>query len=401
MFKSKKNRDSALLIFMALVMVVFLLYLFFPSASENDKNGNVPVKKVKSGRSHVEKQKLIKEDKSSFANLREIFRGYFNSVNTGDRIITNIPADKIDEELRRLFGEKYSEEIGRALKYRLRDLDRAIDVFKDTELSDRDKFDLYTALFLIRAFGEDIIGRSLNFTLGEIKELLNLKHYSFINNEATENYQTIPVIIYADILIKKVDIFQPGEDIAIFSKMVDKIGDITPMQHINSLKDIFSFSKELRKFSFSWVEKDALDPDDKGEYKNISIRRRKSFKLQYLLFPDPEKGGDNTWIRDLVNADNGSIELADLKIADETPGENFSAKSIIYSAGTSRFIIVMDSPSFVSERGYIAIMLNAKMKRVNSENVVINFAEKLYSKKEFRDKIGNFGKFLYKIRSVF
>ncbi len=401
MFKSKKNRDSALLIFMALVMVAFLLYLFFPSSSENGKNGKVPVKKIKSWKSHVQKQELIKEEKSSFTSLREIFRGYFNGVNTGDRTITDIPADKIDEELRRLLGEKHSEEIEKALKYRLRDLDRAIDVFKDSELSDRDKFDLYTALFLIRASGEDIIGRSLNFTSEEIKALLNLKHYSLINNEATENYHTIPVIIYANILIKKADIFQPGDDIAVFSKKVSKIGDISPMQHINSLKDIFSFSTELRKFSFSWVEKDALDPDDKGEYKNISVRRRRSFKLQYLLFPDPGIGGDNAWIKDLVNADNGSIELADLKIADETPGENFSAKSIIYSAGTSRFVIVMNSPSFVSERGYIAMMLNEKMKRVNSENVVVNFAEKLYSKKEFRTKIGNFGKFLYKIRSVF
>ena len=401
MFKSKKNRDSALLIFMALVMVAFLLYLFFPSASGNENNGNVPVKKIKRGKPPIQKQEVVEEDKSLFMTLREIFRGYFNGVNTGDRAITDIPADKIDEELRRSLEEKYSEEIERALKYRLRDLDRAIDVFKDTELSDPDKFDLYIALFMLRSSREDIIGRSLNFTSDEMKSLLNLKHYSLINNEATENYHAIPVIIYADILIIKVDMFLPGEDVAAFSKLLSKIGDISPMQHINSLKDIFSFSKELRKYSFSWVEKDAFDPDDKGEYKNITVRRRRSFKLQYLLFPDPGKGGDNTWLKDLVNADSGSIELSDLKIADETPGENYSAKSIIYSSSTSRFIIVMDSPSFVSERGYIAIMLNERMNRVNSENVVINFAEKLYSKKDFRVKMGIFGKFLYKIRSVF
>ena len=61
----------------------------------------------------------------------------------------------------------------------------------------------------------------------------------------------------------------------------------------------------------------------------------------------------------------------------------------------------MDSPSFVTERGYIAIMMNEKMKRINAENTVINFAEKLYSKKEFRKKMNAFGKFLYSIRSVF
>ncbi len=68
-----------------------------------------------------------------------------------------------------------------------------------------------------------------------------------------------------------------------------------------------------------------------------------------------------SWMKDLINADGGSIELSDLKVADETPGENYSAKSLIYSPGTPRFIIVMDSPSFVSGRGYIATMLNEKM----------------------------------------
>ncbi len=401
MFKSKKNRDSALLIFMALVMVVFLLYLFFPSASGNEKDSKVPLKKIKRVKTPEKNREIVENGKNLFADLREILRVYFNGVNTGDRAIIDIPVEKIEEELRRLLDQKYSEEIVRTLKYRLRDLDRAIDVFKDSELSDPEKFDLYIALFLIRASREDIIGRSLNYTLDEIKALLSLKHYSLINNEASENYHAIPVIIYADILIKKADLFMPGEDAKIFSDMLSKIGDISPMQHINSLKDIFSFSKELRKFSFTWVEKDALDPDDKGEYKNVSVKRRRSFKLFYLLFPNPVKGGDNTWIKDLVSADSGSIELSDLKIADETPGENYSAKSLIYSAGTSRFIIVMDSPSFVSERGYIAIMMNEKMSRVNSENVVINFAEKLYSKKEFQNKMGIFGKFLYKIRSVF
>ncbi|MEN8154728.1 MAG: hypothetical protein ABFR75_11980 [Acidobacteriota bacterium] len=401
MFTSKKNRDSALLIFMALVMVGFLLYIFFPSGPGSENKNKVPVKKIKSGKSLVQKKDLVEQSKNSFTALREIFRGYFNGVNTGDRTITDIPSDKIEAELRRLLELEYPEEIGRAMKYRLRDLDRAIDVFKDSELPDIDKFDLYIALFLMRSAREDIIGRSLNFTLDETKSLLNLKYYSLINNEATENYHAIPVIIYADILIKKADIFLPGEDVIAFSKMLSEIGDISPMQHINSLKDIFYFSKELRKFSFSWVEKDALDPDDKGEYKNIAVRRRRAFKLHYLVFPDPGKGGDNTWLKDLVNADSGSIELSAMKIADETPGENYSAKSIIYSTGTSRFIIVMDSPSFVSERGYIAIMLNERMNRINSDNLVINFAEKLYSKKEFSEKLKNFGRFLYKIRSVF
>ncbi|MCK4889148.1 MAG: hypothetical protein KAS97_04395 [Candidatus Aminicenantes bacterium] len=401
MFKSKKNRDSALLIFMALVTVAFLLYLFFPSNGKTGEKDKIPVKHIKKNSEQISVEKVEERVENKFGELRDIFKTYFNEVNTGDRVISRIPSEKLEETLRSVLMEKFSEEIGRSLKYRFRDINRAVDIFKDSDLSNIEKFDMYIALFLIKAANEDIIGRSINFTTDEIMSLLNLKHYELINNEASENYHAIPVIIYADLLIKKTDIFSPGEEIILFSKILTDIGDISPMQHINSIKDIFNISTELRRFSFSWVERDALDPDDKGSYKNVPVRRRKFFKLQYLIFPDPGKGGDLTWLKDLINADSGAIELSEIKIADETPGENYSAKSIIYSESTSRFIFIMDSPSFVSERGYISIMMNEKMKRLNSENTIINFAEKLYSKKEFRKKMNSFGKFLYRIRSVF
>lgn len=402
MFKSKKNRDSALLIFMALVMVAFLLYLFFPTGPEDNGKEKPPVKKIRKEVPRPEKDKEATEEKTDlFKDLRIIFRDYFSGINTGDITLGDIPRQTIEEELRKSLATQYEDLIHRALKYRLQDMDRAMDVFEGSDLSGPDRFDLYTALFLVRASAEDITGRCLNFTSDEVVSLLNLKYYSLIGNEAAENYQTLPVLIFADMLVKRADIFSPGEDVINFARQVSAVGDISPMQHINSVKDIFTFSRELRKFSFNWVEKDGLDPDDKGEYRNISVRRRRSFKLHYLLFPDPEKSGDLTWLRDLMNADGGSIELAEMGAADETPGENYSARSIIYSEGTPRFVLVMDSPSFVTERGYIAILLNEKMKRLNKENIVINFAEKLYSKKEFRKKMETFGKFLYNIRSVF
>ncbi len=401
MFKSKKNRDSALLIFMALVIVAFLLYLFFPSKGKTEGKEKNPVSHIKKIPKQISDNKVEVVEENKFAELRDLLKTYFNEVNTGDRVISRIPSEKLEEVLRSVLMEKFSEEIGRSLKYRLRDIDRALDVFKDSEISDIEKFDMYIALFLIKAANEDIIGRSINFTIDEIKSLLNLKHYKLINNEATENYQTIPVIIYADMIVNKTDIFSPGKGVIFFSKILTHIGDISPMQHINSIKDIFDISAEIRRFSFSWVEKDALDPDDKGNYKNVPVKRRRFFKLQYLIFPDPGKGGDLTWLKELVNADNGVIELSDIKVADETPGENYSAKSIIYSESTSRFIFVMDTPSFVSERGYVSIMMKEKINRLNSENIIIHFAEKLYSKKEFKQKLGKFGKFLYSIKSVF
>ena len=400
MFKSKKNRDSVLLIFMALVTVVFLLYIFFPSG-QKDEEKKIPVKK------EIERSdlgiKIENENKAEneFFGLREILKKYFNEINTGDRSINLIPAEELESELRSALKGRYASETGRALKYRFRDINRAVDIFKDSEIPAEEKFDIYLALFLIRSAEEDIIARSINFTSDDLISLIDLNSYNLINNEAAENYQTIPIVIYADMLVKKSDIFSPGKEIAFFSKALEPVGDISPMQHINSIKDLFSISTELRKFSFSWVERDVFDPDDKGTYKNITVRRRSFFKLQFLVFPDPGKGGDHTWLTDLLNSDSGSIELADLKVIDETPGENYSAKSIMFTESTSRFIIIMDSPAFVSERGYIALMVKEKMNRIRSANKVIVFAEKLYSKKEFRKKMETFGKFLYMIRSVF
>jgi len=403
MFTSKKNRDSALLIFMALVMLVFMLYIFFPSKKTPGKTEKDPVK-IKNGKKisiPVDPDEKETANPDVFRGLRGVLTDYFNGVNNGDRPVSLIPSAEIESELRSSLEESHAPEINRALKYRLRDLNRAIDVFRDSGLSDEQKFDLYIGLFLIKSADEDILGRCLNFTSDEVQALLDLSFYKLIGNEATENYHAVPVIHYADLLAAKSDIFSPGEEVFKFSNALKDISDISPMQQINSVRDLFGYSTELRNYSFSWVEKDALDPDDRGDYKNVTVRRRKFFRLQYLIFPDPGKGGDPTWIRDLLKSDGGSFELSDMSVSDETPGENYAARSLIYSESTSRFIIIMDSPSPVSERGYVSLMFRTKMDRINTENNVINFSEKLYSKKEFRNRLEKFGRFLYRIRSVY
>ena len=106
MFKSKKNRDSALLIFMALVMVGFLLYLFFPSSPDGDTERKIPVKKNSGGKQPVQKTEAFEEELNIFTNTRGILIDYFNGINTGDRSIGEIPEDRIEKELRRSLENK-------------------------------------------------------------------------------------------------------------------------------------------------------------------------------------------------------------------------------------------------------------------------------------------------------
>jgi len=386
---------------MAIVIAIFLLYIFFPAELKKSKQKNIRINNPK-GHTSIPVTEISNSPKDGmFFEIRKIMKTYFNEINTGDRDISIIPAKELENVLISTSPEKLKKDIGRSLKYRFRDMNRVIKILKESDISDINKFDLYIALFLIKIYNEDIISRSINLSSGEIISLLNLKPYSLVKNEVSENYHSIPIIIYADILINKTDIFSPGKEINFFLNSISLIGDISPMQHINSIKDAFSLTSELRKFSFDWIEKDIFNTDDEGSYKNVTVRRRKFLKLQYIVFPDSKKYENSTWIKDLLNADSGSIELSDLKITDETPGENYSAKSLIYSKSTSRFVIIMDSPSFVSIRGYTALMIKKKIEKINSGNIVINFAEKLYSEKKFRTKLNSFGKFIYSIRSVF
>ncbi len=400
MLKSKKNRDSALLIFMALVTIIFLLYIFFPSGEKKpDKGDNIRNKKNSDLQSTPDIN--VEGSETIFSEIRSLLKTYFMEISTGDRSLLLIPDEELEGHLLSKVKGEQLKIIEKSLKFRFRDLGQALDSFKYLNYSDKEKFDLYISLFLIRIKREGIIERAENYSSDEAVKILDLDPYTFIGNEVDENYRSIPIIIFSEILIKRTDIFSPGNDIKIFLMKLSPISDISSMQYVNSLKDILNISSEERKFSFGWVEKDPFDPDDKGIYKNVNIIRRGFFNQKYINFPGVQSSNAMVWIRDLLRADSGTIELKSLKITDETPGENYSARSIVYSETTSRFTIIMDSPSVVTENGIIALMINEKMRRLKNENTIINFSEKLYSKKDFEKKLIKFGKFLSGIKSVF
>ena len=107
-----------------------------------------------------------------------------------------------------------------------------------------------------------------------------------------------------------------------------------------------------RTYRISWTEEDDLNPDDQGRYVNLRINTYVFLGQKYLVFPDYQNSQNNKWIRDLQESDSGNIELTDFQLTDEDPVKNIQVRTIYYTPGTSRFIVLLDRHDFSQQSGF-------------------------------------------------
>lgn len=402
MFKSKKNRDSVLLAFMALIVILFVLYIIFPQEKKTLKEevpvtlqGKNGIKDIKSG-----------PGKNEYAGdhnelLRKELRTIFNMVSSAEKGINLISVKEINSVFVLLKENTEGCPVDKLLRYSFRDLGQIATTDCGGKTSNFNKFDIYIALFLVRLNRENIIDRSVNNTIAEINELVNLNPYQLINNEIEEDYQLLPLMIFTSLIVNKLDIFGIPETSIEFLSALGNIKDLTKSQHLNLIKDLLRYSKGIKKYEINWIEHDVIGPDDKGFFKNVVTETHSFFKHNFLTFPDNSRPDSNIWIRKLTDADNGSIELNDLKIVEETLGERLSARSILYSPNISKFIVIMNSPAPKIEGAFILKLYRDKMDEVYRNYTSVIFSEKISAEKEFIEKLLKFGKYLYKNRSLF
>ncbi|MEN8153317.1 MAG: hypothetical protein ABFR75_04785 [Acidobacteriota bacterium] len=402
MFKSKKNRDTALLFFMALILILFILYMIFPPGENESKKMNIAdlpvkdkVKKINSGPGEIVNASDISEP------LREELNNIFNNISSGKTEINIFPVSGISSILAGLRMDKEGCSMEKLLRYSFRDIWQITTADCGEEINNSERFDIYTALFLNRLNKDNIFDRLFNSTTNEINRFINLTPYDLINNEIVEDYQLLPVMVYSTLIIRSLDIFGDPESGNNLLLALNKIKDLTKSQYLNSIKDILSSSRGIKKYTISWTEYDPIDPDDKGMFKNVVTDTNTFFKYNFFTFPDNTRPASNIWINELADADNGSIELRELKIVEETPGERLTARSIFYSPNISRFIVIMDSPAPLLKGKYILKLYREKTDEILRNYISINFSEKISDEKKFRKKLLKFGKYLYRNRSIF
>ena len=405
MFKSKKNRDSALLIFMGLVLILFLIYLFFP-AGDREKSVELtdrsqkkkkvltenPISnEIQTGEIVETPEKFLKDVKNELISIQEV-------IASGDSPFFPPPADSLEELFRSEKKWDTKRSFDKILKFRFRDVGKIFDVDFPEKVENSAKFDIYIALFLISANNEMINAGSADWTLEELSNNTNFKPYSLINFEVQEDYQTIPLYFYTALYVKKDPVFPPPEEIRHFFKQLDIIRDLSPGQTVNSIKTLSVYSEEIKNFSIFWKEYDPLDPDDTGIYRGVKTTVQKWIKYKFIIYPG---NSDLAWIKHLVTSDRGEFELEDLEISEEIAGEKRIARNIFYSKNLSKFIVIIDDPVIFSVNGQVDRIFKSRIEEIKKSFIRIDMLDRYRDKKKFKNQLLEFGKYLYGIKDLF
>jgi len=388
---------------MGLVTIIFLIYMFFPSGNndllQNNTNNETPTGKRGENPKINNEKKNESDDLPMFLqNVKEELKSLQERIASGDAPFFPPRTEKLEEMLtsKKIWDKNNSFE--KILRYRFVDINRIFDSEFIISLNKREKFDMYIALFLLRANNEMIVSQSSVWTMKELLKNSSVEAYKFIDYEVQEDYQSIPAFFYASLFIKKDTFFPPSlESLNFFSK-INKIKDLSPGQIINSLRSVASYSSEIKNFTVEWREYDPLDPDDEGVYRGEKWNMQSWLKFRFIIFPDRN---NNRWIKDLINSDRGAFELEDLEISEEVPVEKRIARFILYSTNLSGFIVIIDDPVLFSVNSQVDRIFKEKRLEIEKDFTKIDMLDRYRDKKKFKKELRAFGKYIYKIKDLF
>lgn len=349
MFGNKERRDIALLIFMALVVIGFLAYLFLPSGegkgADTAQAGQVlPDKKV------VDKSKNPQTDDllaAYNARLEAALASFFQQLDDLE-LLPQLPAPEVEAALynvRRLKdgGGKgrqlldILEKIRRLSVYNIKDL---LDFEYPKEFGKNYLFNVYTAALVAKIAAENITWHVSTASNNEVRSFIDFSIYNMLGNELEKDYQTLPALLYLELLLKKFNFYTEPGQLTFFQEELGKLRDLTPQKLLLHMAEYLSFTEERSLFRLEWRENDDLDPDDVGVYQKLNLPCVHFLKQKYLVFP-AQKAEDNVWISELCNADSGDIELDDLTLSSEDPGKSIRLNRVLYTPDTARFIFVL------------------------------------------------------------
>ena len=349
MFGNKERRDIALLIFMALVVIGFLAYLFLPSGegkgAETAQAGQVlPDKKV------VDKSKNLQaEDFLTAYNsrLEAALASFFQQLDDLE-LLPQLPAPEVEAALYDVSrleagggkGKKLLEileKIRRLSVYNIKDL---LTFEYPRDFGKNYLFNIYTAALVAKIAAENLTWHISTVSNIEVRSFIDFSIYNMIGNELEKDYQTLPALLYLELLLKKFNFYTEPWQLTFFKEEIGKLRDLTPQKLLLQMAEYLSFTEERALFRLEWRENDDLDPDDVGVYQKLELPCVHFLKQKYLVFP-AQKEEDNVWITDLCNADSGDIELDELSLSSEDPGKSIHLNRVLYTPETARFIFVL------------------------------------------------------------
>lgn len=383
--KDKEKRDTALLIFMAAIMIAFLLYIFVPFGSGDKETG----KSDEQGKKTVKKGDFYEElNKKIELELNSVYLSILISANPFENYRT--------ETLEKVFDEFKNDILDKLYKFSFYDLKEILTLPIPGEYSDSLKFNLLLSLFLIKQKEEGIIKKLEILPHSEFEKIINLDFYQLVNNEVQEDYQLIPVLFYFTALMRRLPIYPVEDSVDFFKEKIKPIRDLTAAKYLIQTRELFRFSGTLEQYLLQWVEHDAIGPDDKKVYGNLDLKTFVFLGQNYLIFPDPGNPANNLWIKDLCEADSGDIELTDLKIMNKDPSKPLHFRKILYTPINSEFVVLLKEYESRKTHGFLNTIVKKRISGFHKSITVIDFAVDEAEEESFKTQLEQFGNYLKK-----
>lgn len=402
MFKNKEIRDNVLLISMAVIVIFFLVYIFFPSGNENTKKENNVNKPVNSVTPKKTKTPIIPVGNVDENKLQELNLSIEKEI--GDIYLTILSsrspfAEYKIEPLRKVIHETENEILKKYAKFSFFDLKDIMNIEFPEEYDGPCKFNIFLSMFLIKIVEEDAAQKLADLPKNEFEKNVDLSCYVLINNEIDRDYHVLPILFYFNLLLDRLNVYPVNDDAAFFREKIENIRDISFSKHVQKISEFLSFSREPERYRVEWVERDGFpDSDDEKSYPSLQLKTISFLKQKYLVFPDPEKGENNLWIKELCSADSGGIELGKLNILNENPLNPLKNKKILFTPINPHFIAVLGNypGSSLTENDFVNRNVIKKINEFHKNFRVIDFSETAQAGKGFKEQLGEFGNYLKK-----
>jgi len=263
MVKNKNIRDFALVIFMLIVVIAFVVYQFIPSSKENNKVIETKTEKsetkkenkneislnktekkaeqdIENTKQDVEEKK--EEDKSYlYVNeLEVILIDTFDKLSLGKKEFKDIKIEKIDENIEKLLSVlndeqiKYKEDLMKVRKFDLITLLRNYREFDNIGNNKTERFVLFLSVFFKSIFENNLIN-ALMTDKKLLTKYLNFDFYKMIDFEVEKPYQFIPVLFYLKLIINHSHLFYKNDLLDRFIIKLESLKDLTNTGFIQNL----------------------------------------------------------------------------------------------------------------------------------------------------------------------
>jgi hypothetical protein len=400
MFKSKESRDTVLLAFMAVVVIAFLLYTFFPTGkgkekANDNKNQNPITNKIKKSTGKITlPEETEPTEKSILEEFSEKIAAQLNPVFTKILESEDPFRDLNTQSLKTLLLSSENNLVEKLYKFSFFDLPDIARLKFPESYSDSLKFNLFVSLFLIKIQEEFIEEAFISLPKVEVEKLVDFDIYRLLGFEIEKDYQLIPILFYFKHLLRQLNLY-PAEDVTLFFKEgLENLRDLSDSKCLIKIQELLAFSQRKEKYRIEWVEDDGIFADDKKVYKNLNLKVFNFLKQDYLIFPDAENSENNQWIKELCKADPGDIELKMLSIRNEDPSRQLNMHKIVYTPLSAQFVVLLNEYTPGRAGGFLNRLVMKRMEDFHKNFTIIDFSRQDTNPKLFKAELDTFGNHL-------